>query len=521
MPARPGALARLAARTLLEVATSPLSCITARQAVADGIESRCERFLAALDTGVWSVEESPLRKLLHWASFDRARLARCVRETGLEETLAELFALGVRVDADELAGRRPIVREGLKIPQRPHAFFNPGALAASFSALTSGSDGAPRSAPYSWKLFAEEAKEEALLLACHGVENAPVALWYPGPPSIAGVHNLLIHWKLPGPPVRWFSQLPAPRLREALELWAAFQGLRLLGRLKGVRPLRHVPSEAAVEVARWLAEGTAQGEQRVLKTFASSAVRVARAASTANLDIAGNVVFTGGEPLTPGRRDILGAVGLRAVPRFVATESGLVAGGCPRGTDPTAMHLYGDRLAVLVGGRPPVTEPRQGPLAFTSLSDSSPLVLLNAELGDHAVAARRTCDCTLGRLGMDVELLNVHAPEKIATAGIKFGATRLAELAASVATRLGGAGDDIQVAWTEDSDGLVRTRVRVSPGLKTTPETFRAELLKALEALPGGAMARGIWTDDEFAVETREPEPGPGHKHAPLVAAGQ
>ena len=510
-------LLRLGARTAREL-SAPLAPSTAASDVRDRLRNRERRFLEVLDVCVWPHRDSPVRRLLDWAGYDPPGLARRIQRDGLEQTLSELYRSGVRFDADELAGRKPIVRDGLRFPPRPQAFLNPWARATGFPARTSGTSGPAKTVAYGWPLFREEAAEESLLLECHGLGGAPLALWYPLPPGIAGVHNLLLHWKMGQAPARWFSQIPAPGLRSAPELRAALEGLFALGRLRGSPRARHVPPESAIEVARWLANGARRGERRVLKTFASSAVRMARAANDAGLDLSGQTVFAGGEPLTDERARLLRSVGLSVHARYVATESGLIGGGCGRGQSAHAMHLYADRLSVLVDGQTVGREARTGALSFTSLSASRPEVLLNAELGDRATARRRDCGCALGQAGLDLELSAVHAPDKVAAAGVKFTRTELFDLAHSLVTRHGGIGDDLQLAWSPGEDGPARITITLSPRVHVETEAFRQELLQSLAGLPGGPLAQQLWRREDLDVVRDEPVWTSGQKQTPWIS---
>jgi hypothetical protein len=148
------------------------------------------------------------------------------------------------------------------------------------------------------------------------VDEVPEAFWYPGLPSISGVHNLLVHLKFRKPPDRWYSQLAASRKSRVVmaSLSAACWSLRM-----DVPLPRTTPMEDAIEVASWMANH----RPCCLKAFVSSAIRVVQAAKNAHLDLSGSVMFTGGEPLKPRRRAYIESAGVRVYPRYVATESRL------------------------------------------------------------------------------------------------------------------------------------------------------------------------------------------------------
>jgi hypothetical protein len=92
-------------------------------------------------------------------------------------------------------------------------------ISGGVAGATSGSTGGSIPVRYDWPFLAAEAAEELLLLESHGLREAPLAFWMPGPPGIAGLHNLLAHAKLGRPPKRWFSTSPAPLRRDGLAFW--------------------------------------------------------------------------------------------------------------------------------------------------------------------------------------------------------------------------------------------------------------------------------------------------------------
>ncbi len=515
MASRWAGLARLAGATFREC-LRPLSTEACAAAIRRRMETRETRFLAAVDATVYAVPGSPVRRLLEWAGCGPGDLAASVRRHGLEGALSSLAAAGVRVGAEELAGRSPVIRPGLEIEAGADAFANPLLAGRGITARTSGSTAPARTVPFDWPLFVEEAAAEGLLLACHGVERARIALWYPAPPGIAGVHNVLLHWKLGRAPDRWFSQVRPPRWSEAPDLALALGGLYLAGAPLRSPRARFTPLDRAIDVARWLEEGRRRGERRLLKAFASSAVRMAHAARAASLDVSGQVVFTGGESLTSDRRRVLADAGLDVHARFGATETGLVAGGCGRGSGPDGMHVHLDRVAVLAGTRPPGAAVARGPLAFTSLSTAAPLVLLNAELGDEADVRRGPCDCPFAAVGFDVHVSDVRAPAKIAGEGVKLPAGAVAAAAAEALVDRGGCGDDVQVTWTDESDGRTRVTIAVSPRIEFDEAGLRAGILARLERHRGGPLAAALWRDGHtILIVRRDPAPTAGQKVLP------
>jgi len=486
----------------------PLGLAAAGAAVAAGVRRREAAFLESAERLIFAAPRGPLARLLRWAGCEPGDLRRMVATEGLEAALARLRAAGVWVSAEELRGRVPLRRPGLTLALAPRDFDNPLA-AGRIAGATSGATGAALPVRYGWPFLAGEAAHELLLLASHGRGDAPVALWLPGPPGIAGLHNALVHAKLGRPPQRWFSPSPAPAPGSGLPHHAD-RGWRLLRRLLprlGPAP-EWVPPERAEDVARWLAESP---RPAVLKCFAGAAMRLAGAAAAAGLDLSRHLVFAGGEPLTVERRDFLARAGLRVYARYAATETGFVAGACPAGESGGDMHLYADRLAAIA------TE--QGALAFTSLSLAAPKVLLNVELGDHGLLRRQACDCALGREGLVWRVAEVHSPAKIALEGVKIGEVDLADLVAGVVRELGGGADDFQIWLGDGAGGDARPKVVLSPQARVEPAALREGLRRRLPDLDGGgALAAALWCDGgALAVERRPLRLGPDAKTRRLV----
>ena len=492
----------------------PLDLPAAAAAVAAGMRGREAAFLATVEELVFGVPASPLRRLLEWTGCTPGDLRNLVAAEGVEGALTRLRAAGVFVTADEFRGRVPLRRPGLELALAPRDFDNPRLL-GGVAGATSGSTGGAVRVPvrYDWPFLAAEAAEELLLLESHGVREAPLAFWMPGPPGIAGLHNLLAHAKLGRPPARWFSTSPAPRLRDGLA-FGIDRGWRLARRLLprlGPAP-EWVPAERAGEVARWLAGAS---QPAALKCFASSALRVAGAAVAAGLDLSRSVVFAGGEPLTAARRDYLAASGLRVYARYAATEAGFLAGACPHGEDGGEMHLYADRLAV-VGPEP---GGGVGPFAFTSLSLAAPKVLLNVELGDHGRLRTRDCPCPLGRAGLVWQLRDVHSPAKIALEGVKLGELDVARLAEDAMRDLGGNPDEMQLWLGTGAGGASRLTLVLAPTAAVDPAALEGRLRERLAGVPGGgALAARLWFEGgALTIERRPLRLGPGQKMQRIV----
>jgi hypothetical protein len=514
---------------------TPLELSTIAATVTERVRDRNLRFLRNAQDLIYSRARHPLRRLLLSAGCEFGDLQSAVRRDGLETTLERLAAAGVKVRADELRGRVPLERNGLELRLTPEDFANPR-VRSGVRGTTSGTTtqslhpprrdresgagpGAGRSAPgarvmvsYSWAFLAEEAADEHLLLATHGLVDAPLVLWMPRPPGIASLHNLLVHAKLGRPPLRWFSPSPAPEAAAGLAHWTD-RGWRLARRfLPALGPgPEWVPPDRADEIARWLASAP---RPAVVKCFTTSALRIAAAARAEGLDLSGQICLAGGEPLNEARRRFLEQAGLRTFARYAATETGFLGGACPESPHGADMHLFADRVALI---NTPGTS-GSGPVAVTTLSSHAPLVLLNVELGDHARLRRAPCSCVLGQAGLEWRVSDVESPEKIAAEGLKLGTVDFTELVAAVVYDLGGAPDDFQICLEELADGATRPTVAISPESSVAPAEVRTQLRRRLGDLPGGALASDLWLDTgALRVEHRPLVLGAGFKTQRVV----
>ena len=481
----------------------PLTVADSLAEVRSRMAARESRLLEVVNRSIFGNARSPHRKLLAWAGWDRRRLERSVGERGIEPTLEALRDDGVWVSLEEFKGREPIRRDGLLIAPSEDDFDNPLLMGRAMRATSSGSaSGVPTGVPYDWSTLREEAALECLLLESHGVLDAPSAFWLPGLPSVSGLHNLLVHMRLRRVPDRWFSQL-RPRVRDRL----VTRYICETGRAFGMRV--PVPEATGIEdaqrVATWMAQTRDGAGVAVLKVFASSAVRVAEAALRSGLDLRGCIVLAGGETLTERRARFVASTGARVFARYVATETGWVAGACPRASSPDAMHLYRDRLAAVRGPEQNGLD-GQARMLLTTLSPSNGKILLNTDIGDVANLSTRSCECPLGKAGFSVEISAVQAHDKLSGEGITVAERVLGELLAELIAEVGGAPDSYHLREEEDETGASRLVIVLNPEVRGLHDADIVDrLLSRLPAHgPGPKLAAKLWRDAGTICVRRE-----------------
>lgn len=473
---------------------NPATLAQAEQGVRRRLASREENFLALMAGGVYERESSPYRRLLEAAGYSREKLSHRIRSRGLEATLIDLRDESVWLSAAEA-----------KLTDR--ALDNP-LRGAGVGGRSSGTNSSGGRVAYDWRFLAEEAESETLLYEAHGLSGAPTALWYPVHISIAGIHNLLLDLKRGQAPERWFSQSAERGWRDtAMRAWIA-----AVGRSRGLRvpAPRDAPVSEAAEVARWMQDACQRSDKAMLRTFSSSAVRAVQAGQAEGLDLRGCAVFAGGEPLGEAAAELMREAGVRPIPRYISTETGLVGAACPHSSRFDEMHVYQDRLAV-------IPAPDGKSLLTTTLLPSTGKILLNASLGDEGALERRPCACVFGRLGMDLFVRGVRSATRLTQQGMSVEIEELVGVVQRLVVEAGGAETDFQI-W-EHTGG--RVTVAVSPELhRLDIDAFSPRILETLHrSSPAGAVAAGVWRGaDALRVIRAEPRLTRGRKQKKHIA---
>lgn len=496
-------------RTLPGLLRRPITPAVARAILAGRLHDRGERFLRLLKRGVYEQPASPYRRLLALAGCELGDLQRLVAREGLEPALHVLFRHGVYLTVEEFKGRRPITRGRDTFELDPAGLRNPDSMAHVVT-RSSGSRGPGSPVPIDLRCWRDRAVDTALFLEARGGRGWHHAVW--GVPGGAALADLLRASFAGTPAVRWFSQVdPAtpglhPRYR-----WSA-RLVRWASRVAGVPlpPPEHVSVEAALPIARWMGDVLRAGEVPHLVTFPSSALRVCTAALDAGIDLAGAQFTVAGEPVTDARREAARRLGAELVPYYAASPCGHIAYGCLAPDGPDDLHLLHD-LHALVQTPAPDDGGAAGDLLITELLPTTPLIVLNVSLGDHARLGPRPCGCPLERFGWTTHLSAIRSREKLTAGGMTFlDADVVHVLERVLPARFGGGPTDYQLVETERPDGSPSVRLLVHPRLGQVDRGAVAETFLAALDGHGGAervMTR-VWRDADLVQVDR---------HAPLT----
>ncbi|MBZ5554629.1 MAG: hypothetical protein LAO21_18075 [Acidobacteriia bacterium] len=477
---------------------NPVTYPQAVHELTQRLANRENHFIDFAKRLMYDIPGSPLRRLLVWAGCEFSDLQANVRSHGIEKTLEGLRDEGVYLTLEEFKSLTPICRPGLTLHTRGTDFENPFLMGRRIEGSSSGSRGKSTRAVYDWDFIAEESAHELLLYTLHGVLQAPLALWYPVLPGVAGIHNLFMNLKLGVVPEKWFSHLPTRFADVSLETRLTLEFLYWGGRACGLpvpRP-EYVDLSGARRIVEWMEGARKTNGLSVVRTYGSSAVRIAQAALEKGTDLEGSVIFTGGEPLTESRRRFIESAGLKAYPRYVATETGLIGAACPHRSVVDDMHLYTDRVALIPLGQEAGT--REGQVErflFTTLSAHTARIMLNTELGDCGRLNTQRCGCLFGEIGFDVHLSNVHSYEKLTVEGMSLLTSELDSMISASLEEMGAPPDCYQFWEMQEHEGLSRVVIAVSPDVKHLDEDrlIGAILEKLRRANPRTALASRFW----------------------------
>ncbi len=366
------------------------------------LAQREDAFARMVQQSIYGNPRSPYLPLLQAAGLSQEQVLGLVRDVGLEGCLRRLYEAGVYVTLDEFKGRKPIQRHGLELAVTA-GDFNTVTSGQHLPAHSGGSRTRGTATPIDVGDLMYELPPRYLFSQAYGLLDKPFALWRPPPPATAGLRAALRNVKLGMSQTHWFS-LTRPGLGPASGKSALITLCTALGSTLMGHPItypRYMPVGRADAVARWLAGEKARGVLVHLDVSTSMAVRICLEARALGLDISGQTVRVGGEPLTPAKAAVFQQASLRYCSQYAITETATLGLSCATSPLLDDMHLLTYRMAViqqpkeLLGWPEPV-----GALLVSVFSPRITKVLLNVEVGDYGVLDERPCDCPLGAAGL-------------------------------------------------------------------------------------------------------------------------
>lgn len=486
----------------------------ARSLLKTRIAAREENFLQLAERGIFNYSRSPYLPLLSAKKITLADVKSWVADLGLEETLRKLEIEGVYFTVDEFKGKVPVRRNGVTFRCEERMFDNP-----YLSFVYEVRSGATRSAGTRIRIdfdyLHQRSLYDALLLDLHGCLTAPVANWFPVFPGAPGINSSLRFAHIGNPVQRWFSQVAEDQVGVNWEKRLGTKTIFAVHRLYGRRLAEpeYASLNDASQIAEWVSQTLNEHPTCAVYTFAASAVRVCIAAAGKNLNLKGAKFLVTGEPLTSHKKREIELAGATAIPVYGISEAGVIAAGCDQThAESDHCHLYKDTTAIIARPeRIPNFDLRVNAYLFTTLLYESPKLLLNVGMGDYGDLESHPCHCRFGELGFDIGLSNIRSYEKVTGEGVTFVDTDFVRIIEKeLPEAFGGRSTDYQLVEQEDSKGLSRLQLLVSPRIGPLNEHAVVDkfmtLLRKGEASPESWAQSGVemWRQSAMVRVTRE-----------------
>ncbi len=469
------------------------------------LENREENFLS-LARNVLGNPEHPYAQLFSVTGCSYADLEAAVRSGGVEAALQALLREGVYVSHDEFRGREEIVRGGKHIRSNAASWLNQrgkGGIAYS----SSGTSGRPVATQGGSAQMAHT--EAQSLLTVRELELANRAMVNVGPilPGF-GVVALLVAARLNLGFERWFAI--GGRSRRNVHYRAVTRCLVAQMRWLGARapyPI-YLDQNDFLPVAQYLARRQAEGARTAVVGYVSSLTRVAAEAADHGLDLAGCRAILVGEALTDAKRGTMESAGIEPYATYGVSEFGSIGLPCRSMHSRNCVHVLREAVA-LTTRRHEQAGAACGvdSICATALLPFGPRVFINVEIGDTGVIERCTCDCSLRRLGLDVQIRDMAAIGKVTAQGMTIAAGDLVNVLEEVLpARFGGRPGDYQLIETEGGSQTEMV-LRIRPGVASAPPE---DVLKAFLAetgrLYGGSLSVRSWSHSNgIRAELAEP----------------
>lgn len=476
---------RSLARGLVRYATelgpflrAPISLEQAKAIVRRGVEMREAALLAVIDRAIFANPTSPYLKLFRAAGCEAGDARRLVTQEGVDEALRILVRAGIYVTFEEFKGLAPAVRGSQTFAFRAVDFDNP-LITPHVPSTTGGTRRAPTRILIDLDHLAQMAPHWALWFAAHGVLTSPLVFVNPYFPGAVG-HPLLCV-RFGNRFVKWFATGAGGSL--AYRLVSAYVH-GLARQAAGFPKPEFISLGELHKVGEYLAALVAKGKAPCVNTSPSTGARISLAMQARGVSLANVTFLLGAEPLTPTRKRVIEASGARATVTYGFSEGGNVGSQCPNPAAADDIHVSADAYAALEQRRALGDGETVDALLLTALRPASPKVLLNAEIGDHAVLETRRCGCLFDELGYHQHLHTIRSFEKLTGEGVTFVRADLFHLLEHVLpSRFGGSLADYQLVEDHDGRGLPRYTLLVTPELGPLDEKrlvaeFFSELAK-------------------------------------------
>jgi len=469
------------------------------------LETREQRFLDLVRNCVYSVPESPYKKLLDHAGCELGDIASALDKSGLEGTLKQLARAGVYLTPAEYKGRQDVKRGRLSFRAHAGDFTPPRQFGATSGVIkSSGSTGRPSANVTSFAWWRVEALAIASFLDAHNLYTSRVAAYEPILGSMAaGIRFATIAARLGIPVDRCFVRpTPANNWLESLYFRLTTYEIALAARWfgPGFAWPELISAEHIDRIVRWIEKSRKEGRATCIRSVASNAVRIARAANEIGASLEGCTFISSGEPTTPAKRRAIESAGGAVAVVWGYVPIGTIAFGCAKPAYDDEMHLSRHSMALIE--HPESIDDTSGealhPLLFTTLYPSAAQLEINVSNGDQAILSERNCGCPMHEAGLTQHVHNVGSFEKLTSEGMAFSIDEIYELLETeLPNRFGGDIGDYQLVEEEANDAKNYLTLLVNPGIGPIDDVALLKFLTA--ALASGSrnkrfMAR-VWQE--------------------------
>ncbi len=464
---------------LTEFVKEPISVGTAKRRIARQLQLRQETFLQILDQAVFRNAQSPYLKLFRLAGCEFGDVRSMVIRDGPEGALEQFLKAGIYVSFEEFKGFSPAVRGSQTFEFGESDFDNP-LITRHFQSSSGGTRGRPTRVVVDLEHIRQSVPHWAVWFAEHGLMDAPLVYYTPTHPGICN------------------GLLRCAGFGKGLSKWFAIAKWRLFGTgssrvlftswfgapWESSVPRRYRLKKAGGSESIW-PTCLARGQRPCLNTYPSTSVRICHAMEERGISLEGSTFLLRGEALTAQMRSAIESAGARAVQSYGFSEGGTVGAQCSHPSCPDDVHLFEDAFAVVQRERHSAEGTPAGSLLLTALRRACPKILLNTEIGDHAILENRSCDCLFGALGYRKHLHTIRGFDKVTGDGMTFfGPDIVRILQERLPQTFGGAMTDYQLIEEEDARGVSQYALLVNPTLGPLDEqTVAAAFLENLAGL--------------------------------------
>ncbi len=506
------------AYTLRDFLRQPVSLEMAKTHIRERMQARPEVFLRMVERSVFGNPRSPYLRLFQAAGCLSGDVRQLVAREGVEGALQQLERAGIYVTLEEFKGRVPVVRGSRVFEFRDSDFDNPS-ITTHFRTSSGGSRGRPTGVRVDLNHIVQTAPHWAVWFAAHGWSAQPVVFWTT---VYAGVANGQLRYAKMGQRiVKWFSLGHGGTFADRMAAAYVHGLIRLMSGFPRPEP---VPLHQAGVVGDFIAGLARKGPTPCVNVTPSTAVRISLAMNERGVSLANVAFLLRGEPLTAERRAAIEASGARAVQTYGFAEGGSVGSQCPKPGVADDIHVFLDAFAVIGRDRPPYTSDSGKALLLTALRPACPKIMLNAEIGDWGILETRPCGCLFDELGYDRHIHTIRSFEKLTGEGVTFvGADLQRLLEKTLPERFGGGVGDYQLLEEQDSQGLPRYTLVVSPALGSLEEDrLCAAFLEELRRINGSyRLMVNLWNQGDLLKVSRRPPVVTGRgKILPFITLG-